>query len=449
VTSAQACAGQCRAAVGTLPAARNLARGRLIGNGASLVGWVVLAALPLPPTDDGAACEEWAVEAAQELLLAPQPPVTGLNGQTRGGLADVPLSTWSALSSFELEKDEADGAQRRRVREGTARVSSVPGFAAGLSRLQEPLHQVLLASLGPANRLPETAQVWRTLDPPSGMEWFRVANAVGQLGSALGWRALERGDLEEARLACLGLYGFLRAQAGTDLLGQLLSAGQTPWLARLCTALARAEPTNSRRALLEELLLAEKEWPPFSHTLRQELVFGQLITAASWPLDLRARVPAAWDGVVAGRAHEAEPSTWSRFRQRLFGRLAGRERCLWMAALIRVADKPPMISDPILAEAGNASFLSRLADEGPAAGSTWLSFARRLRRSRTHLRMTTFAVRALLDQQPTEASLDARAGRPLELRGSGADRMVVAPADPAFDAEELRLPVPEGRPTLP
>jgi hypothetical protein len=30
-----------------------------------------------------------------------------------------------------------------------------------------------------------------------------------------------------------------------------------------------------------------------------------------------------------------------------------------------------------------------------------------------------------------------------------ADRVVVAPADPEFGAEELHLPVPEGRPTLP
>jgi hypothetical protein len=30
-----------------------------------------------------------------------------------------------------------------------------------------------------------------------------------------------------------------------------------------------------------------------------------------------------------------------------------------------------------------------------------------------------------------------------------ADRVVVAPADPEFGAEELRLPAPEGRPTLP
>jgi hypothetical protein len=37
----------------------------------------------------------------------------------------------------------------------------------------------------------------------------------------------------------------------------------------------------------------------------------------------------------------------------------------------------------------------------------------------------------------------------LELRDLGSDRVVVAVADPAFGAEELRLPVPGGTPSRP
>lgn len=47
------------------------------------------------------------------------------------------------------------------------------------------------------------------------------------------------------------------------------------------------------------------------------------------------------------------------------------------------------------------------------------------------------------------ALTDALTVRPLELRGSGRERTVVAIADPGFAAEELRLPVPEGTPTRP
>jgi len=55
----------------------------------------------------------------------------------------------------------------------------------------------------------------------------------------------------------------------------------------------------------------------------------------------------------------------------------------------------------------------------------------------------------IISGSPATRRLDARTGRPLEVRGTGTDRVVVALADPAFAAEELRLPVPGGTPTRP
>jgi hypothetical protein len=119
-----------------------------------------------------------------------------------------------------------------------------------------------------------------------------------------------------------------------------------------------------------------------------------------------------------------------------------------MAGLVEVADADPTDADPRFRAAGESTFLWRLARDDDGLSSNWLGFARRVRRLRTQLRMLNTALEAL-SVGPSTCRVDARTGRPLEVRGSGADRVVVAVADPAFGAEELRLPVPEGTPTRP
>ena len=268
------------------------------------------------------------------------------------------------------------------------------------------------------------------------------------LGLALGWRGLERAQTEDAVLSCMGLAGFLRALAGSGLIGQMLSASYARGLSLLCLATARVLPVTRRRALAESVDLVEREWPPFSHTLRQELVFSQVSGLERLPAQLRARVPARWLPVARNVRHDTEESTWlSSVRSALFGHWAMRERCLVLAGLVHVADAPATSADPQLRDAAAPTTLGVLAWKDGGA-SNWIGYARRERRLRTELRMLALGLQASAGQ-PLRPAVDARTGRPLELHGSGADRVVVAVADPAYEAEELRLPAPQGRPTPP
>ena len=114
---------------------------------------------------------------------------------------------------------------------------------------------------------------------------------------------------------------------------------------------------------------------------------------------------------------------------------------------MRVADAPATSADPQLRASAAPTTLGVLAWKDGGA-SNWIGFARRDRRLRTELRMLALGLQASAGQ-PLRPEVDARTGRPLEIRGAGADRVVVGVADPAFEAEELRLPVPQGRPTPP
>src|SRR5262249_35019590 len=148
------------------------------------------------------------------------------------------------------------------------------------------------------------------------------------------------------------------------------------------------------RQLLESIVTVEREWPSAAHTLRQELVFGQIIAASQWPADLRSAIPKEWARAAEGQQSPASASVWSRLRHRLFGRDASRARCLQDARLVEVADRPPVEADRTFIAASKSSLFSTLADEDSA--SSWIRYARRMRSSRTALRMMVIAVEAAL-----------------------------------------------------
>ena len=224
----------------------------------------------------------------------------------------------------------------------------------------------------------------------------------------------------------------------------MLSGSFLRGLSLLCIETARRVPPGTRRQLAEDLILVEREWPAFSHTMRQELVFGQMIGQARLPSKLRARIPSKWRSIV----RKGDEESWTAsLRGKLFGGLAMRERCLATAALVEVADASPRDADARFGAAGAPTLLSRLAWE-ETGSSNWIGFARRARALRTELRMLVCSLRGGSVGSVCDV-IDARSGRPLEIRASGSDCVVVAVADPAFGAEELRLPIPEGRPTSP
>ena len=413
--------------------------------GALFVAWMVLAALPPPPVDDGTACQHWAVDAAEALLQAPQPPASPLDGKSSGGLSEIPDEVWVALGALGYpSKSDAGTVSWREVKEGTAPISSVPAIERALVDADQPLRRVLLAARGPSSTLSDPWQVWCVLDCSGLPSIERARVDVPTLSLAFGWRALEQGRVEDAVLGCLGLAGFLRALGGTHLLGQMLSASFARNLSLLCIETARRVSPNTRRQLAANLDVVEREWPAFSHTMRQELVFGQMISQARLPPELRSRVPSKWRAI--GRT--VDDASWTTsLREKLFGGWALRERCLAAAALVEVSDAAPRDADARFGVAAAPTLLSRLAWED-ASPSNWTGYVRRVRRLRTELRMLVVSLREASVGRVCEV-VDARTGRPLEIRGSGADRVVVAIADPAFGAEELHLPVPEGRPTVP
>lgn len=415
--------------------------------GAILVAWMVVGALPRPPLDDGLACQRWAVEASEALLRAPQPSTTPLDPRASGGLSEVPDEVWAELGTFELPRsNDAAVASLRAVKEGAAPVSSVPALDKALPAAEQSLRQVLLAARGPASRLPDAWQVWSTLGG-HGRDMDRAQLNVPNLVLAFGWRGLERGRTEDAALACVGLAGFLRALGGTGLIGQMLSASVIRGHSLLCIATAQRVPPRTRQDLAAAITLVEREWPPFSHTLGQELVFGQLVGLDSFPSELRSQVPDRWRALGRRISTDDEGSWTRRLRERLFGGWALKERCLTTAKLVAVADSLPSVGDPVFLASAPSTTLASLAWED-AGSSNWLGFARRMRGVRTQLRLLSCALR-LSTGESFVAPTDARTGRSIELRGAGPDRAVVAVADPVFGAEELLLPVPEGRPTTP
>lgn len=410
--------------------------------GAILVAWMVVAALPPPPLDDGLACQRWAVEASEALLRAPQPSTTPIDPRASGGLSEIPHEVWAELGTFELPpSNDAAGASLRAVKEGAAPVSSVPALDAALPAAEQSLRKVLLAARGPASRLPDAWQVWSTLGGHS-RAMDRAQLNVPNLVLAFGWRGLERGRTEDAALACVGLAGFLRALGGTGLIGQMLSASVIRGHSLLCVATAQRSPARTRQELAAAIALVEHEWPPFAHTLGQELVFSQFLGLDSFPPELRSRVPDRWRALGRRASSDGEEPWTRRLRERLFGGWALKERCLTSAKLVAIADSPPSVGDPVFLESAPPTTLASLAWEGTVS-SNWLGFARRVRGLRTQLRLLDVALRLSTDGSFV-APTDARTGRPVELRGSGRDRVVVGVADPAFSAEELRLPVPEG-----
>gem|GEM_PF-2863940 len=226
----------------------------------------------------------------------------------------------------------------------------------------------------------------------------------------------------------------------------MLATSYARGLSLECLTAARAA-SASRRELLSALELVSREWSPFSRTLTQELVFGQVLNLRSWPPALRARLPRRWLPVASGRSVVEKDSTWAGVRAFVFGRWAVRDHCLRLARVVLSADGPPSTADPIFLDAGSPGLVGRLAwDDGGT--SSWIRFARRFRRLLTELRMLLVGLWPTAGD-PARPEVDARTGRALELRGWGPDRVVVAVADPEFDAEELRLPAPEGRPTSP
>ncbi|HEY1909098.1 MAG TPA: hypothetical protein VGG91_23850, partial [Myxococcaceae bacterium] len=81
----------------------------------------------------------------------------------------------------------------------------------------------------------------------------RARYDVPTLALAFGWQALESGRVDDAVLACVGLAGFLRAIAGTHLLGQMLAAAHGHPLALLCVESARRAPANLRLEIATDL----------------------------------------------------------------------------------------------------------------------------------------------------------------------------------------------------
>src|SRR6476620_6052167 len=97
--------------------------------GASLVAWMVVAALPPPPLHDGAACLQWTVDAAIGLLQQPQPPASPLDGERSGGLSEIPDQVWAELGALGYANaSDGGGGSWRALKEGSAPVSSVPAI---------------------------------------------------------------------------------------------------------------------------------------------------------------------------------------------------------------------------------------------------------------------------------------------------------------------------------
>jgi hypothetical protein len=382
------------------------------------------------------------------MIASPQPPATGLDGETKGGLSEIPDAVWAEVGSLGYPSWSDGGSSSWvPVREGSAPVSSVPQIADSLRRTQASVRRILEASRGPANVLSDPWQVWCTIgDCPGHPQIDRARYGLPVLALAFGWRALEEGRQEDAVLACTGLAGFVRALAGTGLLGQMLATSNARGLALLCLRTASRVDRRDARRISLALETVEREWPNPSHTLGKELVFGQLYDPAQLPSALRSRVPSRWS---AHGSLAPEDASWvSSLRGKVFGPWALRELCLRMAGVVEVADADPVTADPRIRAAGEPTFFGRLVRDDEGLSSNWLGFARRMRRMRTELRMLNGALETLAGAT-FRRQVDARTSRMLELRGAGPDRVVVAVADPAFAAEELRLPIPEGTPTRP
>jgi hypothetical protein len=251
--------------------------------------WLLSAALPLTPPTDGATCRDWTIEAARTLLVQPQPLATGLGQVTSGGLSDLPDQVWLALDSFHHATNAAERQQRRLVVEGRASVSTIPEVVNALPKFQTTLESVLRAALGPANRLSDSFQLWCLLDCPGHPSISLASLAVPLLASVSGWSGLERGQAENAQLSCLGLWGFLRADAGAGaLVGQMRAERAAAALVALCLAAAQKMPEKSRRELLRSLELVERGGVGKPRLLSRNILAGsrhlllaRLVTALS------------------------------------------------------------------------------------------------------------------------------------------------------------------------
>jgi hypothetical protein len=402
----------------------------------ALVG-IVLSAWPLPPppTDDVAACREWAVKAANVLAVTPQPPVPSLEGASAEGLADVPLEAWNTLETFHPDKSPEALSRRRAVLDGEVPLESAPELVGEAVRLEPIVRRVLSAARSNRDELPRSLQNWSIFVGPRTPTHLTLQNVL-LLANVLA----QRSDPDHGIGICLESWALLRSLGGSGLIGQMVAASQTSRLRTLCLATARLSSPEQRRRLRSGLETVASSWPPLSTTLEQELVFAQVaIFSTRWSDSLVRRLPAVALNLREG-ARAKDPGWLTVVRWKLFGGWAGGEACLLLAGAIQSADAPPEVADRALQAGGVTPLTLRLAKDelGHPSDDTWVRFARRHRNARLELELLLAVLDRWSGESPLPVRTDPRTGRALQDRVVGGMREVAAPAVPEFEAAELR-----------
>jgi hypothetical protein len=427
----------------------------------ALLPLLLLAAPAQPPTDSGASCEAWVIADAQRLAVSPQLIVAPL-GPDRPGLADLPMSLWESLHevlpSPSLFGTPADRERRRAALEGSAPISTAPELIETAQRLDTSLSELLSAARGSRNRLPRSLDIWTTLNSgPDATPTFVDIQNILRLTITRGWVALASNQTRVAADSCVGSWGLIRAVASTSLLGRMIATISRRSTRALCLEAARLATKVQRETLASDLNQVGHGWPDFGHTLEEELVFSEVaFMSDKWSEDQRSKLPTEAQQLAAkGRIRNEEASWLTRARRAIFGGWASRDYCLSFARPIAAMEGTPKEAEAALRSLAQPLFSWKLAAWDEGSPSDWVSYFRRTRELDAELQLVIAGLAAWNARdadgdwpasfEKVGRFVDPRTGQQLDLVRSGTEVTVVARADPAFGAEELRAVLDKGK----
>jgi len=392
--------------------------------------------------EEGIVREAWALE--RDPVLRPAHVDPAVPGTFEDGLAPWAEALNASASRFK-DKD-APG----RLEASFDRKTFAPeDWRAEVERSAALLDGALQATHRAGARLPSGGRLGGIFDDtrPGPLEFQHLAR-LGLLDARL---ASERGDHALALRRCADVLAISRDFSWGSLLmamvGKAVSEQPVPW----CLQFAGRAPLAERRRFLEAVARVRAGWGPRAAVIRQERLFGQLLSAASFSEENRAALPPALEPVV-----KLGPDVLGAggLRGWLFGGLAREAGFRQMTRLMEVADGLPGEADPAIAgidaEVPAAVWLAG-RNEG-ALGTSWLRMIRGLRETEARLALLQAALAASVYQAghgawprnwtdlfPSGAPLDPRTGRALALELAPVPR-VRAEADASREIGELSLP---------
>jgi hypothetical protein len=398
--------------------------------------------------------EERLVRESTTVLSASHPRVVHTGAAHPGSFGDALAGHLQAIEELAPAKRE-ELEPLRAVVSGAAPLSSLPPRSAELFRRAGPdLDAILAGTRAERADLPADRDVFM---PIRGATWkgFQLAALLAGLRART---ELEVGRAQSAASACLdGLAMGRDAALGGGLIGRMVQVELSRRLVPPCATAIAALPGGAAREALAQVRRVRDTLPPFSETLREELVWVELsVYGQSLAPSAAARLGPRAPAILA----ESTPvSFWARLALRDGWRDVRRHHDL----LVALAQLPPEARDRAIEAA--QSKLSELLNPLTQVAPPYVHYARRADAGRQLLDALALAAaastwRAENGSWPEDVELLASAGmltddeaerldgaefEPTEGEGGLVLAAPLPHGDAGQDPDEIRLHLPSSR----